>query len=161
MAATKGNQWWRLRSKHGRDKIFTDPQLLWESAMEYFEATDKRKWIKKDWVGKDAFEVIRETETPYTKSGLCLFLDISEWRLLETLKGESEDFSQIITHIEKIIYTQKIEGAAVGAFNASIVSRELGLKDQSEIKQTNINHNSVPLEKDEINKIANELNDEF
>ena len=64
----ENNQFWKQRTKHGRDKIFTDPQILWEAACEYFEATDSRKWVKKDWVGKDAMEVERETETPYTKS---------------------------------------------------------------------------------------------
>lgn len=136
MAFEKGNQWWKLRTKHGRDKLFNDPQLLWEEAVKYFEATDERKWIKKDWVGKDAVQVERETETPYTKSGLCLFLDISEWRLLENLKNDSDDFFQIITRIEKVIYTQKLEGAAVGAFNSSIIARDLGLQEKSEVDLT-------------------------
>jgi hypothetical protein len=130
MSAPIGNQFWKLRSKHGRDKLFSDPKALWESACEYFEATDSRKWIKKDWVGKDAFEVKRENETPYTKSGLCLFLDVSEWRILTDLKSTSEDFSQVVSRIENIIITQKTEGASVGAFNASIVALELGLKQQ-------------------------------
>lgn len=129
MSAPVGNQFWKLRSKHGRDKLFSEPQLLWESACEYFEATDARKWVKKDWVGKDAKEVDRENETPYTKSGLCLYLDISGWKVLEDSRKTSEDFSQIVSRIEQVIITQKIEGASVGAFNASIVSRELGLKD--------------------------------
>jgi len=130
MSAPKGNQFWKLRSKHGRDKLIESPELLWEAACEYFEATDSRKWVKKDWVGKDALPVERENETPYTKSGLCLFLDISEWRLLIDLKTVSEDFSQVVSRIENIIITQKTEGASVGAFNASIVSLELGLKQQ-------------------------------
>ena len=130
MSAPKGNQFWKLRSKHGRDKLFESPELLWDAACEYFEATDSRKWVKKDWVGKDALPVERENETPYTKSGLCLFLDISEWRLLLDLKMVSEDFSQVVSRIENIIITQKTEGASVGAFNASIVSLELGLKQQ-------------------------------
>ena len=46
MSATIGNQWWKLRAKHGREKIFANPDLLWESACEYFEATEKRKWAK-------------------------------------------------------------------------------------------------------------------
>ena len=128
MSAPIGNQFWKLRAKHGRDKIFSDHNLLWESACEYFEATDSRKWVKKDWVGKDALKVERENETPYTKSGLCLFLDISEWRVLTDLKIVSEDFFQVVSRIENIIITQKTEGASVGAFNASIVSLELGLR---------------------------------
>jgi hypothetical protein len=130
MAAPEGNQFWKLRATHGRGKIFESPELLWDAACQYFESTDSRKWVKKDWVGKDAVQVERENETPYTKTGLCLFLDISEWRLLVDLKSVSEDFSQVVSRIENIIITQKTEGASVGAFNASIVSLELGLRQQ-------------------------------
>ena len=131
MAATKGNQWWKLRSKHGKDKIFTNPKILLEACYEYFEATDKRKWIKKDWVGKDSMEVIRETETPYTITGLCLFLGIG----LQTLHNykKDKDYLEVITHVEDIIYTQKFEGATVGAFNSNIIARDLGLADKKDL----------------------------
>lgn len=128
MAAPAGNQFWKLRSKHGRNAIFDDHETLWNAACEYFESVDSRKWVKKDWVGKDAVEVERENETPYTKSGLCLFLDITEWRMLENLKNKSEDFLQTVSRIENVIITQKIEGASVGAFTPSIVALELGLR---------------------------------
>ena len=29
MAASKNNQFWKLRSKHGRDILFSSPELLW------------------------------------------------------------------------------------------------------------------------------------
>lgn len=145
MGAPEGNQFWKLRSKHGRDRLFSDPNALWESACEYFEATDARKWVKKDWVGKDGIEVERENETPYTKSGLCLYLDVSEWRLLTDLKNVSEDFSQVISRIENIIITQKTEGASVGAFNASIVSLELGLKQAIDVTSGGDKMQSIPI----------------
>jgi hypothetical protein len=143
MPAPIGNQFWKLRSKHGRDKLFASPSLLWKAACEYFEHTDARKWVKKDWVGKDAFEVERETETPYTLTGLCLYLDCSDTyfnhfaKLLEGREDqESKDFIEIITRIRQICYTQKFEGAAVGAFNASIIARDLGLKEKTENELT-------------------------
>ena len=135
MGAPEGNQFWKFRAKHGRDKIFSTPRQLWESCCEYFEITDNRKWVKKDWVGKDAVQVERETETPYTISGMCLFLDVSrEWwyKFKESVKNDN-DFLHIIARIENIIYTQKYEGAVVGAFNANLIARDLGLhKDQEE-----------------------------
>lgn len=130
MAAPQNNQFWKLRSKHGRDLIFSSPTILWEACCEYFEATDNRKWVKKDWVGKDATEVNRETETPYTWTGLYLFLDIDHktWGLYE----DREDFIPISARVKLIIFTQKFEGAAVGAFNANIIARDLGLTDKQE-----------------------------
>lgn len=132
--APKGNQFWKLRSKHGRDKIFQTPELLEEACFEYFEVTDKRKWHKTEFHGKDALECLVPNETPYTKTGLFVFLDISNdtWNLYK----ERKDFIEVITRVEQIIYTQKIEGASVGAFNASIVARELGLADK---KQHDVN----------------------
>ncbi len=132
MGAPEGNQFWKLRSKHGRDKIFTSPEILWEACQEYFEATDKRKWIKTEFHGKDANECFVPNETPYTWTGLYLFLDISHqtWKDYEELK----DFIEISTRVRNIIYTQKFEGASVGAFNANIISRDLGLKEQSEVE---------------------------
>lgn len=140
MKFQQGNQWWRQRAKHGRDVLFTTPEILWEACCEYFEKTDQRKWVKKDWVGKDATPVERECETPYTKSGLFLHLDCNE-QYFNTFKktiasGNVEracDFLTIISRVEQIIYTQKIEGANVGAFNASIVARELNLKESTDI----------------------------
>jgi hypothetical protein len=142
MAAPEKNQFWKLRSSHGRDLIFSTPEILWKACMEYFEATDSRKWVKKDWVGKDAHPVERETETPYTWTGLFLFLDCSHttWQDYE----KREDFIAICTRVRQIIYTQKFEGAAVGAFNPVIISRDLGLKDQSEVEAKNINYNVTP-----------------
>lgn len=142
-----GNQFWKQRSKHGREKLFNTPQLLWEAAVDYFEATDKRKWIKKDWVGKDALEVERETETPYTLSGLCLYFDCSRHWWNEFKNAGHAEFLEVITRIDNIIYTQKFEGAAVGAFNANIIARDLGLKEQMENIQAIIAPELTPEQK--------------
>lgn len=135
MAAPKNNQFWKLRSKHGRDKLFVSASLLWEAACEYFEWCDNNPWTKKDWVGKDADEVTRETQRPYTLTGLCLYLDCNS-AYFRTFKHQlpegEEDFNTIITRIEEVIYTNKYEGAAVGAFNANIIARDLGLVDKKE-----------------------------
>lgn len=144
MAAPKGNQFWKLRSKHGRDKLFSSPQALWEACVEYFEATDARVWAKKDWVGKDAVEVERTTATPYTLSGLYVFLEIvpQTWKEYR----EREGFSEITTRVEQIMFTQKFEGAAVGAFNPSIIARDLGLRENVEAKNVNLNVDLAPTE---------------
>lgn len=135
MAAPKSNQFWKLRSKHGRDKLFATPELLWEAACEYFEWCDNHPWTKQDWVGKDADQVTRETQRPYTLTGLCLYLNCSTSYFREFKSNppvNTEDFLTVITRIEETIYTMKYEGAAVGAFNANIIARDLGLVDKKE-----------------------------
>lgn len=139
--APKGNQFWKLRSKHGRDKIFTDPKVLEDACMDYFEETDSRNdWDEKDWVGKDAKEVTRHRKTPFTLKGLCVFLDIDQTTWGNYRKDYSDgndqlskDFFRVITRVEDIIYTQKFEGSVTGHFNSNIIARDLGLTDKKDV----------------------------
>lgn len=132
----KGNKIWKLRHKDGRDRLFSTPEELWDAAQSYFEATDNRKWVKKDWIGKYCKEVEHETQTPYTLAGLCLYLHASRswWNAFKATS--KSDFLEVITRIEEIIYTQKFEGATVGAFNANIIARDLGLVDKKDLSST-------------------------
>jgi hypothetical protein len=61
-----------------------------------------------------------------------LYCDANENWWNQFKKAEHEGFSWIITRIEEIIRTLKYEGAVVGAFNANIISRDLGLADKKE-----------------------------
>lgn len=158
MSAPKGNQFWMLRSKHGRDKLFTTPELLWDAACEYFQWCDENPWttkkaiqktvpVKKK-VGKKTQTVNEEhtqreitpTSRPYSLTGLCIYVGASSmwWRnFKEKCKNEEdEDFLIVITRVEETIETQQFEGACVGAFNASIISRKLGLADKQEVDHT-------------------------
>lgn len=136
MAAPIGNQFWKQRSKHGRDKIFSNSEDLWNAATEYFEWCDKNPWVKIDWVGKTSKEVQRKTQRPYTLSGLCIFLGVNTKYFNDFKETCSNDFSEVITRIEEVIKTLKFEGATVGAFNPLIIARDLGLRDKQEIDQT-------------------------
>ncbi len=150
---------WKLRSKHGPKKIFKSPKLLWEAACEYFKHTDDRKWIKKDWVGKDAKEVDRESSAPYTLAGLCLYLGVNEAYFRQfTDNTKDKSFSTVINQIKQVIYVQKFEGAAVGAFNANIISRDLGLKEHTQNEQIVIIPDITP---EQRKKFKDEFNSEY
>ncbi|QCW20368.1 DNA packaging protein [Flavobacterium phage FPSV-S2] len=72
-------------------------------------------------------------------AGLCIFLGVNthyfndfETNLnLKTKKGR--DFSDVIRTIKDIMFSQKFEGAAVGAFQQNIIARDLGLANKNEI----------------------------
>jgi hypothetical protein len=150
MAAPEGNQFWKLRSKHGRKKLFETPELLWEAACEYFQWCDDNPWYKSEQiklppkaikddggavVGYTPSVVEIPTARPYTMQGLCLYLDCNTayFRTFKAqLPKDEQDFNTIITRIEETIFMQKFEGAAVGAFNSNIIARDLGLKDNIE-----------------------------
>lgn len=141
---------WKRRSKHGRDKLFASPDLLWEAACEYFQWCDENPWIRTDFKGKDATKVKIPTARPYTLTALCLYLDCAESYFRQfradirkrqeagygddtDKKAQDNDFLTVISHIQRTIYAQKFEGAAVGAFNANIISRDLGLVDRKDV----------------------------
>lgn len=136
MAAPKGNQYWKLRSSHGRGKLFSTPELLWQAACEYFEYCDSHPWkvTKTKSKGKNREKEETPTQCPFSLTGMMSYLDVSEayWRQFKE-SNHDEDFSTVITRIENIIKTQQLEGALVGAFNANIVARINGLADKQEL----------------------------
>jgi hypothetical protein len=136
MPAPKGNSFWKLRSKHGRDKIFSSPQVFLEAAYEYFEKCDNAPWNKMEVVktGKDAGKLLPvPTQKPYTIQGMCVFLHITEQTFLNYEKNESyKDFFEVFTHVRDIIENNQFEGATVGAYNANIIARKLGIADKQE-----------------------------
>lgn len=142
MAAPKNNKFWQLRTKHGRDKLFATPDLLWTAATEYFQWCDDNPWIKNEAIksGDLAGEIVKiPTSRPYTMTALCLYLDVNTkyfYDFKNNLKEDDKDFSEVITRIEETIYSQKFEGASVGAFNANIIARDLGLSDKKELDHT-------------------------
>lgn len=175
MGAPKGNQFWMLRSKHGRDKLFKTPELMWEAACEYFQhvldnpimkveqTKGQLKGVLDDLTGETApvnnLTYIPAT-APFTMARLCLYLDCSVQYFSEfkrTLKPADKDFAVVIARIEQIIYTQKFEGAAIGAYNANLIAQELGLHKHLDIEM-NVNTEITVVDqqtKDNLNKLIN------
>ena len=133
MGAPKGNCFWRLRSKHGRDRIIQDPEYLAKAADEYFELCIENPIITYDYKGKDATKVEYKIPKVFQKNELARFCNVTEWRQIDDLKTVSEDFLQVVTHIENIIADQKYQFAVANIFNATIVARDLGLQDRKDI----------------------------
>ncbi|MDV3470850.1 DNA-packaging protein [Elizabethkingia anophelis] len=134
-----GNEFWKFRSKHGRDTLFSTPEILWEAACEYFQ------WVEDNplpetkvfqYQGKVIKEIVPIMRA-MTMQQLCFYLkcDESYFRKFKERLGEDDKgFFTVITDIENIIYTQKFQGAAGGLLVANLISRELGLVDKKEIE---------------------------
>jgi hypothetical protein len=138
MGAPLGNKFWKMRAKHGRDKIFSHPGELWDACAEYFEWVDNNPYKVQEPIksGEFAKEIIElDQPLPYTLGGLCIFLGVSHsyWKDFRATNKNDKGFSAIIAQVEEIIYHQKFSGAAAGQFNANIISRDLGLKDRSDV----------------------------
>lgn len=136
MGAPNGNKFWKLRSKHGVDKLFATPDLMWEAATEYFEWCEEHPLIEVDFKGKDADEVHIPKMRAFTMHGLCLYLGCSTsyFRTFKsTLKEKDKDFLAVITRIEETVYEQKFTGSAAGFLNPNIIARDLGLADKKDV----------------------------
>jgi len=132
MAAPAGNQFWKARTKHGRDRLFADHHALWEACCEYFEWVEANPLYESETVKFQGNATLIEVPKmrAMTLGGLCLFLDIhrgtwNDWR-------QVDDFSEVVTQVEEVIYSQKFTGAAADLLNPNIIARDLGLADKSE-----------------------------
>lgn len=135
MSAPLGNQFWKARATHGRDKIFADKDILQEACHEYFDWVEANPLIETKAFhsqGEITYAEIPKMRA-MTLGGLCLFLGISDdtWRLYR----EREDFIGVIKKVEQAIYEQKFTGAAADLLNANIIARDLGLSDKQEVKR--------------------------
>jgi len=130
VAAPIGNKFWMMRSTHGREPIFANPEVLWSAACEYFEwvhnnpLQEEKLFHAQGIITKDSVCKMRAM----TIQALCFFLDISDESWSDYCSRQ--DFIGITTRIKKVIYSQKLEGAAADMLNANIIARELGLADK-------------------------------
>ncbi|TCL70637.1 DNA-packaging protein [Rhizobium sp. BK251] len=133
MAPPKGNQFWKVRSSHGRKPIFATPDDLWNACVEYFEWVEKNPLYESQAFAYQGSVKVQQLPKmrAMTLAGLCIFLDInrSTWDEYRT----KDDFSEVSTRVDEIIRAQKFEGAAAGLLNHSIIARDLGLADKNEL----------------------------
>lgn len=131
MPAPKGNQFWKARTKHGRDKLFACAGTLKEACEEYFQWVEDNPLIEgklTSYQGVNKIEEIPKMRA-MTIDGLCLFLDICEntWRNWR----DDQDFMRVVTWAEKVIRDQKFSGAAADLLNPNIIARDLGLAENA------------------------------
>lgn len=154
-----------LPKKLGRPKKIENPDILWDLAVNYFQATDSSPWYKNEVIksGDLAGCIISvPTTVPYTWSGLEMFCIVHGYntRLDQyrfNLKGAYDDFHDVLEAISRIMYSQKFTGAAVGAFNSSIISADLGLANKTivETKDTTEDFDYDDLSDSALEEIAN------
>jgi hypothetical protein len=104
---------------------------MWGKALEYFEWCDSNPI---DETKLFSFQgEVTSGKAPHiramTQAGLCAFLNIgvSTWHDYK----KKEEFSEVTSLIESVMYEQKFSGAAAGMLNANIIARDLGLVDKS------------------------------
>jgi hypothetical protein len=123
----------RLKHPGGRTKIFSTPQDLIETFEEYISWNKKNPWYKYDVkntrMGLE--QVAIPLGRPYTLSGFCLFAGVGSVyfnQFKSNLKKDDKFYVEFSQVIHWIIRTQKFEGASIGAFNANLMSYDLGIR---------------------------------
>ena len=143
--------YWKMRSVQGQ-KYLTKPKaiptakMLWELACLYFERVDNAPIKKKDFIrggDKAGTQIDIDAARPYTWSGFEDFL--FEEGIIMSLenykynrKGTHDGYEEVVELIDKVMYANKFDGASVGIFNPSIISRELGLVDKTSSENKNL-----------------------
>lgn len=156
MAAPLGNRFWEARASHGRDKIFSSPEVLWAACVEYFEWVEANPLLEEKGfafqgvVTKETFSKMRAM----TITGLCNFLGIGESTWSDY--RDREDFSLVVKQVEGVICQQKFEGAAADLLNANIIARDLGLAEKKH--NTNADPDGSPAGTGAMDRLAQLLN---
>jgi len=122
---------------------------LWSRFLEYRDHSNKTPIVEpRIFSGKEGPQYGHLNKIrPLTLNGLCNFIGMhpgtwSLWKRTESEKiveSESKEsfFLEVILQIESIIYDDQFQGAAVDIFNASIISRKLGLTEKREFTGPN------------------------
>lgn len=121
----------------GIKPYFPNPEMLWAGASEYFDFVEANPLFEaKVFCNKDG---ILDADVPKMRAmsvrGLCVYLDISTACWSDYTKREG--FEYVCEKIENVIWVNKFEGAAAGLLNATMIIRDLGLKESTEISGPN------------------------
>ena len=139
----EGNQFWKKRSTHGRNRIIESPKVLAKAADEYFIECEDNPIIELDFKGIQATKVQVPHPRPFLKGEFARFCGCAGWDTINMMKDVSKDFLEVITNIEGVIRDRKYTYAIVGMFNATIVSRDLGLVDKKDVTSKGKNINDI------------------
>jgi hypothetical protein len=127
-----GNQFWKMRSRHGIYPKFETAEALWEACEDYFQWVIDNP-LKEQKVfcfqGDITYADVNKMRA-MTMEGLYTFLDIgsSSWHEWRTREG----FEETVARVERIIRDYKFTGAAADLLNQAIIARDLGLRDGME-----------------------------
>lgn len=118
-----------------KQKYIPSPEHLWQYFEDYVKHAASKPWLKVDYVGQKAEKVIIPLAVPITFEGFECYLweqdIIDDLGSYSSNKGGAyEAYSPIIKKIRSFCFQQNFNGAAVGAFNANLIARKLGIKDQ-------------------------------
>lgn len=155
---------WQIAAKKmGRPRRYSSPDELWSDALAYF------MWAEENPLYEEkafAFQGVVTKESlcklrAFTLDGFLLHSGLAESTWYDYKK--KDEYSGVISLIEKSIREQKFTGAAADLLNPNIIARDLGLKDATSNEHTGANGGpiqSVQLSKEDFEAMKKQVIDE-
>lgn len=151
MPPRKTNTYSRLAASYTSDSdIRFTPASLWEKAREYFQWSEENP-LKEQKVFSSGKRLTVNRIRAMTITGFCVFAGIDRNTYASYLRDE--EYAVVTSRIADVIYTQKFEAAAAGLLETSIVSRELGLREQTDITSNGKNLHIEVIDKETKSEI--------
>jgi hypothetical protein len=132
-----GNKFWQLRSKHGRDKIFSSGDMIMEACDEYMTSLYDNPLKEHDFVGKDAKEVEKNKKHVPTWGGFATFCGVHSdyFKQIQTdYKNEKDEIKKDIYHavsrVNDIFFHDKFAAASAGLANPSLIGKDLQIVER-------------------------------
>ena len=128
MSAPEGNQYWKLAHDFKKPRRYQPDELL-ERAKEYAEWCELNPLYELKVFGTGVQIKVPKMRA-MTIEGFCLFCNMAKSTWYEYEKNK--EYSDIISCVRDLFYSQKLEGAAADLLNPNIIARELGLSDKQD-----------------------------
>jgi len=120
-----------------KHKYIKTPEALNKLWNDYKANVKDNPILVQDFVGKEATEVWREKQRPFSMAGFevyCFEIVGTVEHYFNNSNDAYKEYCAICSYIRKEIRTNQIDGGMAGVFNASITQRLNGLTDKQEIK---------------------------
>lgn len=136
----KGHRIWDIYTPYaGVRPEIANATEFYSKSVEYLDWAVEHPWLKNDAVkmGKTAGKIISvPTDRPFSIKGFSVYMGRSDgWykkMRAAAKKREDADMLDAMRWFENICETQRLEGALIGAFNASLVSAMDGIKQKQD-----------------------------
>lgn len=128
------NVYSEMFARSRKPNTYRKPNDLFDAAREYFVWCENHP-LQEEKIFQHQGMIVRgdaERVRAFTKQGLAAHLGIPYSRL-KVYKDRGGRWELVVELIENVIYTQKFENAAAGLLNSSLIARDLGIADKSEL----------------------------
>lgn len=101
---------------------------LWNDAVEYFMWCESHPIYKEEMVRQTGAVANTKAPRPFNLPALCIHCGVTPAYIVDMARNKAAgDFHLVAQKILAVIYSQNLEYAMVGIFNANVTSKKLNL----------------------------------